>query len=274
MKKNIIKIALLGAGKLNRAFLRGLILSDSLALFEVMASVRSTASLESFKAEFPQIACTLDNKTLLQNAQWIFLGTKPHDVFTSLAALSEDIRPSQHLVSLCAGVSLENLENHWKEFKSPPPFIHRLMANTAMERGAGIFGHSSKHKLPRELEEVLNKMGKVFRISESQFDAFTTLSASAPAFILEALKGLESYAQNSGLEASQIPELLQEVLKGSASLITPNDSLESRIQQIATPKGMTAEGLRLIQEEEVAESFYSACQKTHAKCLELMKAQS
>lgn len=255
------QIGLLGAGKLGRAFLRGL---ESLPHKpKVVASVQSAESLERLRAEFPDFRFTLQNEEVIRGSSYIFIGLKPHVAVNTLKSLQTHFSKDQHVLSFCARVTLAELTRAWESTELPR--LHRLMANTAMENCEGIFGHTSEHPLPQDLHKVLSSLGLVLEVPENHFDAFTTLTASAPAFLLEFLKGLEDFSKSSGLGSSISNQSLPQLLRGIASLLDSDPNISKRIEQIATPGGMTAAGLEILHQNQISKLAAQACDSTLKK---------
>jgi pyrroline-5-carboxylate reductase len=228
-----------------------------------VASVRSAESLERLRTEFPEFHFTLKNEELIEGSSYIFVGLKPHLVVDILKSLQTHFSKNQHVLSFCARVTLAELTRAWESGDLPQ--LHRLMANTAMERCEGILGHVSAQTLPQDLYEILSSLGLVLQVPETHFDAFTTLTASAPAFVLEFLRGLEDFSQSSGLSLSISHQSLPQLLRGIASLLESDPNISKRIEQIATPGGMTAAGLEILRQNQVSKLAAQACVSTLEK---------
>jgi len=259
------RIGLIGAGKLGKAFLRGL-QTETTGAPSVIASVRSPESLKSLQKEFPSIKSTLSNEEVVENSDCIFLGVKPQVAKDTLRPLQNLFRSAQHILSFCARLQLKDLQSLWAA-NAPHPTLHRLMANTAMERKLGLFGHTGESALPEELHKIISSTGLILEIEESRFDAFTTLSASAPAFILEFVKGLESFGTKEKLSQATVEQSLSQILLGVASLIQSGDTLDNRVNQIATKGGMTAEGLEVLRSHNLSQLVEKSCDSTLQKAL-------
>lgn len=261
-----IRLGLLGCGKLGKSFLRG-ILKTEIPL-TVIASVQSQSSLESLQKEFPKFLFTTENPQVIQNSDYIFLGVKP---LLALNLLKDNLiyfHDKHHLISFCARLSVSQIAHLWVATNlSQRPAIHRLMANTFMEKQVGLFGHTGLVDLPLGLKNIILELGTLNEVNEAQFDAFTTLSASAPAFVFEFLKGLKDFSESQKIPNETLQQILPQILKGAASMIEEGESIDSRIQQIATQGGMTAAGLEELRVQALTKTVAKACSATLDKAL-------
>jgi pyrroline-5-carboxylate reductase len=263
-----IKIAFLGTGKLNQALLRGLSLRPH--SYGLAASVRSPESRARLETAFKGLKVTLDNHELVQGARYVILGVKPHAALEVVESLRDSLPQGATLVSLCARLPLSRL----REVLVSRPDIRlvRLMPNTACEVAEGLLGVSLENKSPLEpeLSEILSRLGQVREIPESDMDVFTILGACAPAFFLRMAEALERQAQHEGLSEDFTREALGQVLVGAGRLLQSRaQSARERIQQIATPGGVTAEGLAQLDKFQVDAATLQAFESALAKCRSL-----
>jgi pyrroline-5-carboxylate reductase len=262
------KIAFLGTGKLNQALLRGLRLRPH--AYKLAASVRSPESRARLEAAFEGLSVTLDNRELVQGASYVILGVKPYAALEVVQALKDSLPQGTTLVSLCARLPLARL----REILSTRPDVKlvRLMPNTACEVGAGLLGVSCENEslLEPELLEVFSRLGQVRVIPERDMDVFTILGACTPAFFLRMAEALERQALSEGFEAAFVRQALGQVLVGAGHLLQSAElSARERIQQIATPGGVTAEGLSRLDKFQIDAAAVQAFESALAKCQSL-----
>jgi|GEM_PF-1917454 len=261
------KIAFLGTGKLNQALLRGL--SKAPHSWDFSASVRSPDSRAHLTALFPTLHTTLDNKELLRGARHVILGVKPQHALALVAELSKDFEEGATLVSLCARLPIARLRE-----AAGPDRIHivRLMPNTACEVRNGLLGISTEDTRPLnpELAELFALLGKTLLIDESQMDAFTILGACTPAFFLNMAQAIAKASTDEGLDPDLVRLSLAQVFAGAGALLAdPRATLSERIAQIATPGGVTAEGLRRLEEGGLQNTAFKAFETALEKCRSL-----
>jgi pyrroline-5-carboxylate reductase len=262
------KIAFLGTGKLNQALLRGLSLRPH--SYKLEASVRSPESRARLEAAFEGLSVTLDNKDLVQGASYVILGVKPHVALEVVRSIQDSLPRGTTLVSLCARLPLARL----REVLSTRPDIKlvRLMPNTACEVGAGLMGVSCENESSMEpkLLEIFTRLGQVRVIPESDMDVFTILGACTPAFFLKMAESLGREAVRNGLDEDFTRQALGQVLIGAGQLLQSGKlSAQDRIKQIATPGGVTAEGLARLDELQLDAASVQAFESALAKCQSL-----
>jgi pyrroline-5-carboxylate reductase len=264
----LAKIAFLGSGKLGQALLLGL--QKSRPPCRIAASVRSPESLARLKERFPWVEATTDNSVLLEKADLVVLGVKPHAALGLLASLKDTLPPNATLASLCARLPIARL----REILADRPDLHlvRLMPNTASENGHGLLGVCTEdgRALPEELEAFFSRLGRTHLIPENDMDAFTVLGACTPAFFLKMSDALAEAARRAGLDAAFVQSSLAQVLIGAGKLLE-NDAIsaDERVRQIATPGGVTASGLAALDAARLKEASFAAFETALEKCRSL-----
>jgi pyrroline-5-carboxylate reductase len=257
------KLALLGAGKLNQALLRGFIRAQT--PLRLAASVRTAASAEKLRREFATLEIDLDNRHLVFDAKHTILGVKPQHALAILSDLREDFPKNSTLISLCARLPLSQLRAAIGPRKIT---LVRLMPNTASETGQGLLGYcvENSKELDDELRQSLEGLGQLLKIDEELMDAFTVLGACTPAFFLRAAENLAQAAQAKGLSERVVRSALAQVLRGAGELLDSPLTAAERIAQIATPGGVTAKGLQTLDEREAPRAFFEAFESSLKKC--------
>ncbi len=263
-----MKIAFVGAGKLAKALIEGISTksdSDGQATAQISASVKSSKSLDDLKAAWPIIKVDTDNLKTVEKAQIIFVGVKPKDLKGVLAEIVEAVPSNALILSLAAGMEIAEFKKVMESRKDLR--IGRLMANTACATGEGLMAIDSNisQKMTDSEKSWLLKMGKLSVIDEKNFDAFTVLAASAPAFMLDWIRALFESAIKLGLDSQAATNICVGLLRGAAEQLDKNFDPTKHIAQIATPGGMTAEGLKVLEEQKLKELVVLACEASLKK---------
>jgi len=261
------KIAFLGTGKLGQALLRGLLKAKT--SFALAGSVRTEESKRKIERAFPGFEVTLDNKALLAEARYIILGVKPQHALELVGTLRDSIPEGSTLISLCARLPIARLR---EALGSRDVSVVRLMPNTATENGSGLMGVSveDSQPLPSELGPLFAALGEFHVIDEHEMDAFTILAACTPAFFLRMAEALQESALKEGFSESFTRKALGQVLVGAGELLLNSEtSISERVAQIATPGGVTAQGLAQLDEFKLQEASFSAFKSALEKCQSL-----
>ena len=116
------QIALLGAGRLGEALLRGLLDRDALRSAQLRATVASAERADYIARRFSIQATAGSNAAAASGADVVIIAVKPAKVAAVLREIGPFLRPAQVIVSLAAAVCLRLMEA-------------QLPASTALVRG-------------------------------------------------------------------------------------------------------------------------------------------
>ena len=133
MKK--FNIGFIGSGKMAGAIIKGLLKSEFTTSEYILATQAEIDGIEE-KKQALGIDIILDNKTLAQKSDIIFIATKPNQVVDVLSEISEIIDSEKLIVSIAAGVKIEKIEANLP----PNSRVIRVMPNTPALVGEGMSG--------------------------------------------------------------------------------------------------------------------------------------
>ena len=241
-----------------------------------IACVRTPKSAERLKkelAKFPRpVPVTIlqgENGRAVQAADTVLLGCQPHELESCLGvpAVTEAIR-GKLLISILAGVTIPQIEailspsnpiksaprangSKHSAGRAPhdlaPTTIVRAMPNTAsFVRASTTVITSTPSATPpalRLVDWLFTTIGTVTHITAAQFDAYTALCGSTPAFFAFFLEGLLDGAVALGLKRSEAQTMAAETMKGAAMLILGGEPPEKVKETVATPGGSTIQGV-------------------------------
>lgn len=181
----------------------------------------------------------------------IFLCTKPAQ---ALEVLSENVTAlkGKLIISVVAGLHCEDLfKAAGKEAR-----VIRTMPNTAVRVGKGVTSltpHSSATAEDLALvKKLFSAVGTAFQVEEKYLHAVTAVSGSGPAFALLFLEGLMTGGITHGLEPSLARALAARTLEAAAALILETEDSPAALRtQIASPKGTTEAGLKVLEEKSL-----------------------
>lgn len=131
--------------------------------------------------------------------------------------------------------------------------ISRVIPAITSEAEAGISLVVHSEALAAEKKERLNELLSVFsrvrEIKESNLDAASNLTSSAPGFIAAIFEELAlSAVRNSSLSKEEAFDFLIHSLYGTGKmLIEKNMSFEETLERVATKGGITGEGAEVIR---------------------------
>ncbi|NWG71342.1 MAG: pyrroline-5-carboxylate reductase [Parvularculaceae bacterium] len=245
-----ISVALVGAGAMGGALLKGWLASDAIdaatsAVFEPMSETDAVA-----RARISGVRVNPDPATVSVDA--LVLAVKPQAVDEVLPRFAPIARRSL-TVSVMAGVSLAGVEA-----RLGSPRAVRAMPNLPAQVGAGVsglFGPPSVSPADRRIAEtLLQAAGEVVWVqSEREIDVVTAVSGSGPAYFFLLVEALADAGAALGLESDAAARLARATAIGSGALLAadPRPAAELRMA-VTSPGGTTEAALRALDGDERA----------------------
>jgi pyrroline-5-carboxylate reductase len=232
-------IGFCGSGNMARAMAIGL---AEPALFSDAGSGRAAALAGLVGGS------AVSNAELGKRADVVVLAHKP----MQLETVAAEVGSPAVVLSLLGAVTLAALEAVY-----PDARIVRAMPNTAVEVRAGVTCVCGE--VVAELEDLLAAVGIVVRLPERLMDAATAVSGVAPAYVSLIAEAWVDAAVAQGIPAAQAAELVGASLAGAAALLQARamDTLAVR-REVTSPGGMTARGLRALEQAGLRSAFASA----------------
>ncbi len=232
-------MALIGAGNMAGALIRGLLASGSVDKSQVRASdVRSErlAELEKLYG----IGTTQDNRELALWADVLVLSIKPQVMDRVLDEVGGSIRPETLVVSIAAGVPIRSIESRLHTGVR----VVRAMPNTASIVLAGATGiapgvHATEADVALA-KTLFDATGRSVVLDESLIDAVTGLSGSGPAYVMLMIEAMADGGVKVGLHRDTALLLAAQTVYGSAKLLLETGEHPGRLKDMVTSPGGTA----------------------------------
>lgn len=261
-----LPIALLGGGKIGEALLVGLLRRtspDNVVVVESHAD-RADELAERYGIRTPDLA------TAVAGASTVLVAVKPQDIDALLDAAAAHVRPGQLVVSVAAGVPTGRLERHLPDGVA----VVRAMPNTPalVEQGMTAISPGA-HAGEADLDTayaLLEAVGRVVKVPESQLDAVTALSGSGPAYVFFLVEAMIDAGILLGLPRALAAELIAQTLYGSAVMV--RDSGEHPVQlreAVTSPGGTTIAAIRKLEDHGVRSAFLAAIEAARDRSVEL-----
>ena len=233
-------IGFAGAGNMARALALGL---EEPALFTDGGSGRAAALAAEVGGE-----AVASNEELGRRSELVVLAHKP----AQLETVAREVGSPAVVLSLLGGVTVSALQSAY-----PQARVVRAMPNTAVEIRRGVTCVCGA-AVP-EVDVLLERVGTVVRLAERLMDAATAVSGVAPAYVALIAEAWIDAAVGQGIPAAQAAELVADSLAGSAALLLAHhmDTLSVR-RAVTSPGGMTARGLRALEQAGLRSAFSDA----------------
>jgi pyrroline-5-carboxylate reductase len=250
MKKEIFAgktIAVIGAGNMGEALIRGLIQNQVVAASQVIASEPVEKRREYIHQTYG-IQLLADNIALVKQGDVLILAVKPQVTPAVLKEIGPFLGPSKLLISVVAGVAIRTLSRFIKEGTR----IIRTMPNTpVMVMGGAICLAPGSHVPAQDLalaQAIFESVGKTEIIEEKLMDCATGLVGSGPAYVFVLIEALADGAVRMGMSREVAQNLAAQVVYGSAKMVLESKMHPGQLKdRVASPGGTTIEGLHQLE---------------------------
>jgi pyrroline-5-carboxylate reductase len=260
-------LAILGGGKIGEALLSGLLRGERTPA-DIVVSEKH-AERADYLARTHGVK-TLDVAGAVAAATTIILAIKPQDIDALLAELNDVITPQHLIVSVAAGITTAHIEARLPDgvpvvrcMPNTPALVDQAM--TAVSAGA----HADEEHLA-VAESLLQAVGKVVRVPESQLDAVTALSGSGPAYFFFLVEAMIDAGILLGLPRALAAELIVQSAIGAAVML--RDSGEHPVQlreAVTSPGGTTIAAIRELEVHGVRAALLAAIEAAALRSAEL-----
>ena len=244
------KAAFIGVGNMGGALARAA--CQAVGPEQVVVANRTLAKAEALAEELG-CAVAKNNADAVRDAEFIFLGVKPHMVASLLESLVPVLAQRHQagedkvLVSMAAGVGLDAMCAHVSGAGYDVPIL-RIMPNTCVEVGRGVTALCARTGVAEAhiwgVEEILSASGMVDRVPEELFDQFSALAGCGPAFVDLFIEALADGAVSTGLPRKQAVEYAARMVLGAAALVLKSGKHPAQLKdEVCSPGGSTIAGV-------------------------------
>lgn len=186
------------------------------------------------------------NGELAEQADVIVLAVKP----AKLGDAAAELGAAKVVVSLLGATALETLRGAF-----PGAHVVRVMPNVGVEVRKGVLCVAGEPNA--SVRGVLEGLGRVVDLPDSQFDAATAVMGCSPAYLALAVEAIAGAGVADGLDAELARELVVETAVGTAELLRTHRPADLR-KAVASPGGSTEAGLEALDREGAREAFEAA----------------
>lgn len=266
------KIAILGAGHIGTAIIKGLVSADNHLSENIIATNVNESELLSLGDKF-SINTTTDNREAVEKADIIIIAVKPFTVASVISGI-KDIVQNKTIISVAAGVTISQLE---KYFGSSGKRIIRIMPNMPIAVNSGVIGLLANNNVSAdEKEEIValfSKLGKVFTVdSEEEFIFFGLTPGCGPALVSYCIEMFAKSAIAYGFSKEQSEAIALQIFSGTLLYLQESQQSPQQLKQaVATKGGITEQILSTLDGKDFSKIFISAIAKGREKITSLEK---
>jgi pyrroline-5-carboxylate reductase len=233
------RIAVLGAGNMGGALIRGMLKAHWCKPQNVFATTRHPERAQALAKELGIKAGT-DNAEAAAWASTIVLGVKPQILHEVLREVAPAITKDKLVVSIAAGVTTQTIEGY---LPAGTPVV-RTMPNLGVTVGLGATAMCrSEHATRQELQvaqAIFESVGLAVEVDEYLMDAVTGLSGTGPMYIFQVIEGLSDAGVKVGLSRPVANQLVVQTVLGAAKLVQTTGQHPGLLKDQVTSPGGTA----------------------------------
>lgn len=264
-------VALLGAGNMGQAILRGLIKTGAVPPDRVWVTTRRPERAKAL-AEAWGVNAAASNREAVEASDVTVLAVKPQ----ILHGVVEEVRSALHdrlTISVAAGIDTRRLES-WLD---APARVIRAMPNTPASIGQGATalarGRYAQDADLAVAEALFQSVGRTAVVDEEHLDAVTGLSGSGPAYIFLIIEAFADAGVKVGLSREVAQELAAQTIMGSAQLLLETGEHPGRLKdRVTSPGGTAIAGLHVLEAGGLRTTIMDAVEAAARRARELGKS--
>lgn len=267
----MIKIGFIGSGNMATAMITGIVNFDKKLGKNIYISDVDEDKLNSIKNDL-SVNISTDNKIVAENADIIILSVKPELYPLVISEIKEVTNKEKIIATITPGFSISNINSLFtKDVK-----VVRAMPNTPSLVNEGMtalsFSDNMNYIDIKNTRTVFEYFGKIAEIEEDDFDAFTAVCGSAPAFVYLFIDALAQGGKLNGLSEEIIYKIVSQMVLGSASMIMKTgEQPTTLIDRVTTKGGATIEGVKSLKNDDFTRIVIEAVNKTIKKSNDMKK---
>jgi competence protein ComER len=208
------KYGVIGVGSMGAMLVRKFTETGAIRPGDIVASNRTRGKAASLaeKIGFKEVESNVETA---RQSDIVFLCVKPLDVKRTLLELNKVLTPDKLLVSIAAGVTMENLLllSRARVAKVIPSLTSECLRGVSLV----AFAQNANESDRGEVFRLFRAISSPVEIDEGNFELFADLTSCAPAFIASIMREFVQAAAKKGDVPERFVEyLVRETLAGTA----------------------------------------------------------
>ena len=216
-------LGIIGVGHLASYFIAGL--RNAGDKRRILLTPRN-AEIAADLAQRYQCEVLSDNQSVADQADIVLLATRPAHALVALQALT--LRPSQLVLSVVAGVSIDDLRSF-----AAPADIARCLPLAPAEAGAG-----ATPLLPSNLraQQLLEAIATVVIVEDEKTFELAAVASCTSGWVFQIIAELQNWLEKAGMPQEQARTIAIETFHGAAHLakMQPDLNLQHQADTIGT----------------------------------------
>jgi len=260
------KIGFIGTGNLATAIIGGIVKAELVSGENIFASDADKNRAEEIAKKY-DVQVVASNKDVARKADILFLSVKPQIYATVIKEIKSHVKQNALVIILAAGLGIEKVA---EMFSSPGLKFVKTMPNTPALVNCGMTAIcAAKNVTPEEMKNVLaifNSVGKTEIIPEHQFDVFTALASSSPAYVFMFIEAMADAGVKLGLSRKQAIDVSTQAILGAAKMVQETAEHPAVLKDaVCSPAGMTIEAVFELEKQGFRQAIIAAVEVAAAK---------
>jgi pyrroline-5-carboxylate reductase len=241
------------------ALIGGVIGAGAAEAADITATDISAERLQ-FVSQKYGIHISQNNAAAAKTADILFIVVKPAQVIEILQEIKPAIRPETIVLNIAAGITLGTMQT---QLAGATAKLVNTMPNTPAMVNEGVTAVcATQHITDADMEAVkklLNAVGKVVVLPESQFAAFTGLAGSSPAYAYMFIEAMADAGVKNGLPREQAIRMSAQAVMGAAKMVLETGEHPAALKDaVCSPGGTTIEAVCELEKHGLRNAVISA----------------
>ena len=264
-------IGFIGGGNMASAIIGGLLSSGLSDKEHIIASARTTKTVDRLKETYG-IQASTENIEISSNADLLFLAVKPNMFADVIPEIRDTVKENAIIVSIAAGQPIDRIESL---FGKPVKLI-RVMPNTPALVGAAMSALCKNKNVTdeeiAEVQEIFNSFGESEVISEHLMDTVIGVSGSSPAYVYMFIEAMADAAVADVMPRTQAYKFAAQSVLGSAKMVLETGKHPGELKDaVCSPGGTTIEAVAALEKNGFRSAVIEAQRACVKKSIEMSK---
>lgn len=262
-------VGFIGGGQMATALAKGAVQTGTIEVGHLCFADPSAEQRDKLESSFPGCQTESQAAQVLGTCSRIILAVKPHILKSIASDLASHVSPDHLLVSIAAGISLEQLQEMLATQR-----IIRVMPNTPCQVLAGASAFSADDSISASdldwVENLLSSVGEAVRIPDELMHAITGVAGSSPAYVYMVIEALSDGGVAQGLPRAIATRMAAQAVLGAAKMVLETGLHPGALKdQVTSPGGTTIEALRVLEAAGTRSAFIEAVSECAQRSEEL-----
>ncbi|MCL2049084.1 MAG: pyrroline-5-carboxylate reductase [Defluviitaleaceae bacterium] len=237
-------LGFIGAGNIATAIIGGVIKAGLVSGEKILVSDSVAIMREQMTEKFGTkiVPCNIE---LAQEADIIFLCVKPQVYEAVIKEIRAHVKKDAVVIILAAGLGLAAVA---EMFSRQEIKLVKTMPNTPALVNCGMTALCAAPNVSgddmAEVLAVFNSVGKTEILPEKQFDIFTALAGSSPAYVCMFVEAMADAGVKHGFSRKQAIDISVQALLGTAKMLAQTGEHPAVLREaVCSPSGTTIEAV-------------------------------